>query len=231
MANDRGTSFPVAGATVVALFLSTVFLAPRGYDFLRQSDDSAKQLQLSKPVVEARLWEDPLEAQRRHSDKLKKLREPPPDPFAFRGGSTGPSRDPHCVDARPDTAEGFKKQFKDDPLTVIAAMLPGDTFVGSEETRRRFRYALLAGLNAAGYIPDDSERMSLLQVPRCASFTGCPAAKANGKEKDKANRWPSCWRRVVGVGAQQGPPVSADDRDATAQQGSAGDAEHRGKSA
>ena len=93
MASDRGTSFPVAGAAVVALFLSTAFLAPRGFDLLRQSeDDAGRQVQLSKPVVEARLWEDPLEAQRRHREKLKELcPEPPPDIYAFRGGVNGGS--------------------------------------------------------------------------------------------------------------------------------------------
>ena len=127
MANDRGTSFPVAGAAVVALFLSTVFLAPRGYDYLRQSEaDAGRQVQLSKPVVEARLWEDPLEAQRRHRDKLKKLcPEPPPDIYAFRGGVNAGSRDPHCVDGPPASAAAFQGQFKDDHLTLIAAMLPG----------------------------------------------------------------------------------------------------------
>jgi len=41
MAGDSGTSFPVAGLAVVALFLSTAFLAPRGFDLLRQVEDDA----------------------------------------------------------------------------------------------------------------------------------------------------------------------------------------------
>ena len=72
MAGDSGTSFPVAGLAVVALFLSTAFLAPRGFDLLRQAEDEAgRQVRLSQPAVEARLWEDPLEALRRHIAKLK----------------------------------------------------------------------------------------------------------------------------------------------------------------
>ncbi|MEA2816784.1 MAG: hypothetical protein QOI93_4485, partial [Rhodospirillaceae bacterium] len=63
MAGDSGTSFPVAGLAVVALFLSTAFLAPRGFDLLRQvEDDAGRQVRTSQPAVEARLWEDPLEA-------------------------------------------------------------------------------------------------------------------------------------------------------------------------
>ena len=41
MAGDSGMSFPVAGLAVVALFLSTAFLVPRGFDLLRQAEDDA----------------------------------------------------------------------------------------------------------------------------------------------------------------------------------------------
>ena len=35
------------------------------------------------------------------------------------------------------------------------------------------RYAVLAGLNAEGYVPDDSEHMGLLHARRCQRLTGC----------------------------------------------------------
>src|SRR5271170_6205781 len=101
MAGDSGTSFPVAGLAVVALFLSTAFLAPRGFDLLRQSEnDAGKQVQLVKPPVEARLWEDPFEALRRHLDRLDELcPNIPAGAAAAPGAGHGP--DPHCQDGEP----------------------------------------------------------------------------------------------------------------------------------
>ena len=177
MAGDSGTSFPVAGLAVVALFLSTAFLAPRGFDLLRQAeDDAGRQIRLSQPAVEARLWEDPLEALRRHLAKLKDL-------CANMPAGT-PSAAARCLDGQPDTPATFAdpKKIAHEGLTVIAAVLPGGTFVGSAEARRRNRYAVLAGLNVAGYVPDNSERMSLLRVPRCESFSACPTVVADKGE-------------------------------------------------
>lgn len=183
MAGDRGTSFPVAGLAVVALFLSTLFLAPRGYDFLRQSEnDAGKQVQQSQPSVEARLWEDPFEALRRHRDKLAEHCK-----SSAAGAGNAALR---CEEGQPGDAPTFREKFKDDSLTVIAAILPGATFVGSEEARRRSRYALLSGLDAAGYVPDNSERMSLLRVQRCDSFSACksrPASSDNGGTRQIAS--------------------------------------------
>ena len=72
MAGDRGISFPVAALSIVALFVSTVFLGQRAFDLLRLGEtDAAKQRQLMQPPVEARLWEDPLAALARHRAKFK----------------------------------------------------------------------------------------------------------------------------------------------------------------
>src|SRR5258708_7097069 len=145
MAGDSGMSFPVAGLAVVALFLSTAFLAPRGFDLLRQAESAAgPHVPLSHPGVEAR-----------------------------------------CQAGQPETRATFRTKIPHGGLTVIAAMLPGATFVGSEEARRRSRYAVLAGLNVAGYVPDNSERMSLLRLPRCESFSGCPSEGDQGQNKGK----------------------------------------------
>src|SRR3977135_897809 len=188
MAGDSGTSFPVAGLAVVALFLSTAFLAPRGFDLLRQvEDDAGRQVRTSQPAVEARLWEDPLEALRRHLAKLKDIcaSATPAAPAPPAGGAPPASAEARCQDGAPEPPATFTQKNPHDGLTVIAAMLPGGTFVGSTEARRRDRYAVLAGLNVAGYVPDNSERMSLLRLPRCQSFSGGPGAGDQGQNKGK----------------------------------------------
>ena len=78
-----------------------------------------------------------------------------------------------------DTA-AFRQDFEPgaENLTVIAAMLPGAAFIGVEEARRRVRYAVLAGLNAEGDVPDDSEHMGPLHARRCQRLTGCESSSA-----------------------------------------------------
>lgn len=47
---------------------------------------------------------------------------------------------------------------------VVVVMVPGNAFVGAEESRRRTRYATLAGLQAQGHVPRDAEHFGLLEV-------------------------------------------------------------------
>ena len=172
MPAERG-SIPIAGLAVVALFVSTSFLAPHGFDVWRQLDnDSARQLQLSEPPVAARLWEDPFAALNRYHQKLRELCGPPATPSpplrptmppavpAPAARPSGPVVDIRCQTGQIETAKKFRESFaKGERVTLIAAMLPGGTFIGGEEARRRSRYALLAGLAEAKYVPDDSEHM------------------------------------------------------------------------
>ncbi len=163
----------------------------------------------SQPAVEARLWEDPLEALRRHLAKLKDLcasatpAAPADTSLAGAPPAGAPSAEARCQDGAPETPATFKAKIPHDGLTVIAAMLPGGTFVGSAEARRRNRYAVLAGLNVAGYVPDNSERMSLLRLPRCESFSGCPDDGDKSKDQKTAGR--------VASAANDAPPAPDND--------------------
>ena len=51
---------------------------------------------------------------------------------------------------------------------ILVVMVPGNAFVGAEEGRRRTRYAVLAGLQAQGYVPDDAEHFGLLELRHLA---------------------------------------------------------------
>ncbi len=168
MAGDSGSSIPYTAISVVVLFLTTTYLGQHGFEAWRPTDtDTSKRLQLAEPPVEARLWEDPLSALDRHRDKLKGS-----CPTDGKPADRGP--DPACQIGQPLDAAKFKGLFGEgDNVTLIAAMLPGAALVGSEEARRRARYAVLAGLNVAGFVPNDSERMGLVRVQRCDSLAGC----------------------------------------------------------
>lgn len=223
MLGDRGTSFPVAGVAVVALFLSTTLLQQNAFDFLRQPETAANQLQLTRPAVEARLWEDPFEAQRRHLEKLKTIcseaarsGDNAAKPTGTAAGSSA-SDVIRCLDGQARTNEEFRDDFNEGRVTLIVGMLPGGAYVGREEARRRSRYALLAGLNAAGYVPEESDRMNLLNVRRCLSIDdGCPteekAEKPGELKKDKGQDKTASAMMAAVASASQNPAIG----DATA---------------
>ena len=73
-------------------------------------------------------------------------------------------------------------------------MLPGAAQVGAEETRRRTRYAVLAGLNAEGYVPDDSEHMRLMRVRRCERFADCGDKEGVGPLVQRSR--PEAWMEL-----------------------------------
>ena len=109
MASDNGGSFPFAAVSIVALFLSTTYLGQRAFDLWRQPDaTTGKELRLSEPPVEARLWEDPLEALSRHRQKMKE---------ACRRDSSGSVADKTvesiCEMGQPIGTDAFKALFDD----------------------------------------------------------------------------------------------------------------------
>jgi hypothetical protein len=181
MADDRTRSFPFAGLAVVALFLGTTFLGPQGFELLRQAEtDTARRPHWVEPPVDARLWEDPLAALARYRDRCTDAAPP-----------RGQRGSPGC--RSPADANGLRDLYGKTPtgLTIIAATLPGAVQIGAEEARRRTRYAVLAGLNAEGYIPDDSEHMHLMRVRRCERFAEC--AEKEGIGSFLARGRPEAW--------------------------------------
>jgi hypothetical protein len=202
MADERSAGFPIAGLAVVALVVSTAVLAPKGFELLRQAEsEAARRGALPDQSIEARLWEDPFAALRRYNERVRELCE------AASKRSPGSAL---CAASWPKTAHEFVQELQaaqkaaqagrdDDEArssrstrlgrrdTVIVAVLPGGTLIGAEEARQRTRYALLAGLNAAGYTPLDSERMGLFKAGICPSLVDdCDSAAQQARERAPA---------------------------------------------
>jgi hypothetical protein len=55
-----------------------------------------------------------------------------------------------------------------DKHLLLFATMQGGQFLGGEEARRRQRYAVLSGLQSAGYTPTDSGRLQLFKTPLSA---------------------------------------------------------------
>lgn len=167
MADSKGgfASFPWASAAVLVAFVASTQLAPHAFDALRPAEKARVQSPLDPELeVNARLWEDPFAALRRYegerSERCERLRKESSREIDIdcRDG-VADARNPRHMLAKLDRDHD---QRLDDTLIVLA-LLPGADFVGAEEARRRLRYATLAGLLAQGYVPDNAERLSLLE--------------------------------------------------------------------
>ncbi len=166
MSQRESSKVPWASLAVVATFVSGTLIVPKAFDLLRPPEkERAQQFSGADLEVDARLWEDPFGAVRRHeTDRVERCRNP--------AAATKRECDAAQRDARrsPAALRGHLDgngdgQIDEQSTLLIAVLVPGNPFVGAEEARRRTRFALLSGLQAEGYFPDSAEQIGLMQVP------------------------------------------------------------------
>jgi hypothetical protein len=162
MADSKGNGFPWAGVAVLAAFVGSTQLVPHAFDQLRPPEKlRAQQAVNAELEVDARLWEDPFTALRRFEAERAERCEKTKKTEEIKSCSGGPQKL-----REPRQLRRLLDRNGDSDLSeslVVLAMVPGNPFVGAEETRRRLRYAILAGLQAKGYVPDNAERIGLLE--------------------------------------------------------------------
>jgi hypothetical protein len=119
--------------------------------------------------ADARLWQDPFDAVMRHRETEHKKE----DCYRLVAGKIIKEKDiAYQVKHDSSCVESKKKEFQLDDLhdligtrlkegnvTVLGIMINGGSYVGNDELRRQARYAVLAGLNEEGYIPDDAQHL------------------------------------------------------------------------
>ncbi|MFG6413766.1 hypothetical protein ACG02S_07620 [Roseateles sp. DC23W] len=160
-----GGGFPWASVAVLVAFVASTQLAPHAFEPLRPAEKARAQAPLDPELeVNARLWEDPFAALRRYeterTDRCERIRKQASREVDVDcRDRVAEARDPRQMLAKLDRD---RDQRLDDTLVVLG-LLPGADFVGAEEARRRTRYAALAGLLAMDYVPDNAERLSLLE--------------------------------------------------------------------
>ena len=177
MASSSNTgSFPWASLAVLAAFVSSTLLVPHAFDALRPAEKERAQAPIEKELpIDARLWEDPFAALRRYEaereERCSKLDK------AAQQACAGPSAAAADAAVLPATmvrrwlqGSGADADKLGDATPgsgqtlLLAAMVPGNPFVGAEESRRRTRYAVLTGLMAAGFVPEDAEHLGLMTL-------------------------------------------------------------------
>lgn len=158
-------NFPWASAAVLVAFVASTQLVPHAFEPLRPPEKARAQAPLDPDLeVSARLWEDPFAALRRYegewADRCENIRKQSAQKFQFDcRARAADARDPKRLLARLDGDHDLNLAN----TLVVLSLMPGADFVGAEEARRRIRYATLAGLLSQDYVPDNPERLSLLE--------------------------------------------------------------------
>ena len=116
----------VIGATV----MQSAFNTPRP-----DPGTPIKQPRVDNRLIEARLWQDPLQAIQGHDNRY----------------------------ATPIETIQEKTQRKD--VVVLAVMVYGDSYASSVESRFRKRYAIQAALGTERYIPKDNKHLRFIEFP------------------------------------------------------------------
>jgi hypothetical protein len=126
----------------------------RGFQDTRPRDQNApayRHTPSSAQDVEAREWEDPFTA----VAVARRIHAPPapaPAPAAKSDQTPPPAEPIHDLNRLAEDVRAHPHG----PLLVLGAMVPGEPYADDMETRRRTRYAVLAGLSSSGYAPDDN---------------------------------------------------------------------------
>jgi hypothetical protein len=131
---------------VLALFAGGLFVKYPSLESARPADpDRTKPAVAGYQDVEARLWQDPLAAIGREisgrsaSEKQKSVKP------------TSTLHTPEAVHAEINAKIGS--------VAILAVTLPGGSFDGAAESRRRARFAVVSALNAQGYVPEHSDAL------------------------------------------------------------------------
>ena len=177
---DSKSGFPWASVAVLAAFVGSTQLVPHAFQQLRPPEKERAQTTLNAELeVDARLWEDPFAALRRfeaeRAERCEKARKQGDSKLDCSAAVAG-ARRPESLRLKLDR-DGDKDLSE---TMVLLALVPGNPFVGAEEGRRRTRYAILAGLQAQDYVPDNAERIGLLEFDiRNLSDAAAPEAAAS----------------------------------------------------
>jgi hypothetical protein len=131
----------------------------RGFQDTRPPDSSPPAYRHSPSGdqdVEAREWEDPFSA----VAVAHRADTGGATTAAASEQATAPALPAHDLNRLAQSA----RLRAHGPLLVIGAMVPGEPYADDMETRRRTRYAVLAGLFSSGYAPDDIDHIGYANV-------------------------------------------------------------------
>lgn len=151
MDKDSRSGGPSSSGIIAVVMLTAGIL------FIREVPLQTTRLPVNEPRiqqglvqdVDARLWQDPFGAVARAREDAYKRDK---DEAARADADRNPANLANDI--------GGQIVRTGRPVEVLAVMLPGGPYSDNIETRRRVRYAVLAGLNASRLAPMDSEHLA-----------------------------------------------------------------------
>jgi len=151
MDRDSGSSggMPGGGLIVVVLLAVGALViskAPLETSRPATSGPHFERLEAAQDI-DARLWEDPFRAVARARERIQKS----------PGGEKDQNR--HSEERFADELARQQRLAGDGGVFVVAVMLFGGPYAEQVESRRRLRYAVLAGLQSRGFVPSDNEHL------------------------------------------------------------------------
>lgn len=185
MAEDSSNPLGLPPSVWIAVIVGVagVFaLNQRPFQDVRPADSSApvyRHTPSEDQDVEARLWEDPLgavatakAADDREAAAVADRKAAVPRPSANPSAANSSSQTGHAPSAAapPDhTTKRLQNLLKVnadsvESVLVLGAMVPGAPYADDIETRRRIRYAVLAGLHRAAFVPSNSEHVGYITL-------------------------------------------------------------------
>jgi hypothetical protein len=156
---DQSTSSATGIFAVLALVAGAVILQQPPLIGSRPSATLPARDLGARENVNARLWQDPFVAVRKHLDESTASRT------KTKSDQGQNAHDPGKL------LEVFAKSSD---VHLIVAMMTGGAYAGLEEYRRRQRYAIVSALATAGFAPEDPERIGYLQPSKKVETGGLP---------------------------------------------------------
>lgn len=119
--------------------------------------------------VRSRLWQDPFQAVRQYTV----ISSPQKNKVSTKYNCDATETLEHSLGEL-----GCQIKEINSPTHVLAVMVPGGPYAENHELRLRSRYALIAGLHASGYSPNDSEHIGYIDFNKACTdeekFCGFP---------------------------------------------------------
>lgn len=154
MADDKqpGTNLASGSVIFVALLATGTYLFHRDAPLVgsRPAMTEASISERAAPqTIDARLWQDPFAAVTKTIDKLGKS-----------------ERGQQCLNSDDKTCNSPLDSESGEETLVIGVTVSGAPYSEDAEQRRRTRYAVLAGLERAGFVPRDARHIGYFWLPQ-----------------------------------------------------------------
>lgn len=141
---DKQGTHLSAGIIVAAVVTAGVYYFNHKAPLVDLRPDGSTSIQEQTSArVDARLWQDPIAAVEQQSGKMD-----------------GSNPKNSCQGESTSDDELCKPPSLQEAMQVLAVTVPGGPYQEEAEERRRIRYAILSGLEQAGYTPDDPQHLN-----------------------------------------------------------------------